>query len=110
MVNIDTDSNVLYECLAILNSFLISFPKSNDVYTIFKSEIESRLCQIIRNDFAYEKVIAISLRLLKNLVEQKITKEFKIESGILVKIADIELVACLAQFAAQDEALATRLA
>ena len=36
MVTPDTDELVLYECLAILNSFLIQFSKANDVFQVFK--------------------------------------------------------------------------
>lgn len=33
------DPLILYECLAILNSFLIQFKKSNDVFSVFKADI-----------------------------------------------------------------------
>lgn len=32
LINVDTDPLVLYECIAILNSFLINFPDALEVF------------------------------------------------------------------------------
>lgn len=96
------DPLILYECLAILNSFLIQFKKSNDVFSVFKADIQKKLNLVIRNacekhpDPAHQKVTEISLRLLKNLVHQTIITDFEINSGVLAAIPDTELIACLA--------------
>lgn len=37
-LKVSTDRSVLYECLAILNSFLIGFPQANPVFCIYKDD------------------------------------------------------------------------
>ena len=56
-----------------------------------------------------DKVIEMTLRLLKNLLEQKIFLQFCLQEGLLNRIADVELVSSLAPYSKDDKTLAIRL-
>ncbi len=49
------------------------------------------------------------MRLLKNLLDAKVIKKFRLKSGSLTKIPDIELVASLAWCSEDDELLSRRI-
>lgn len=52
-------------------------------------------------------MIEISLRLLRNLIDQKIIQTFELKNGILNNISDLELISRLARFTKdEDEILA----
>lgn len=104
-----TDPDVLYECLVILNSFLIDFPPAIDVLKTFKSKLETNLEKFISTD--HEKIVEIGLRITRNLIKHKILNTCKIEAGILNKIRDLDLVASLAPFSSKsDTEIVQRLA
>lgn len=43
LVSADADTQILYECLVILNSFLIKFPKAYDTFVAYKDELVTKL-------------------------------------------------------------------
>ena len=48
LVSAETDPLILYECLVILNSFLIKFPKAHDTFVTYKDELVTKLQAIFK--------------------------------------------------------------
>ncbi len=102
------DPESLYECLVILNSFMIDFPAASYVFLIFKLELQAKLEIILKSDS--QKVAEIGLRLTRNLIKHKILSSVKIERGVMSRVRDIDLVASLASFVEpEDTDLVARL-
>jgi len=86
----------LYECLAIVNSFLIDLPDANKKFGVSNSELKSKLEQILQVESA--KVVEIALRLIRNIISRGVLDSVEIPKGVMSKVRDIELVASLARF------------
>ena len=87
---------MLYECLAIVNSFLIDLPDAHKKFGVSNSELKSKLEQILQVQSA--KVVEIALRLIRNLISRGVLDSVEIPKGVMSKVRDIELVASLARF------------
>jgi hypothetical protein len=87
---------VLYECLAILNSFIIDLPAATNSFAINKLELKKKLEQIMLANST--KVVDIVLRLSRNLLRREIFESLRIPKGVMSKVRDIDLVASLAHF------------
>ena len=83
----DPDANIIYECLVILNSFLIDFPDAIDVFHVFAQEIKQSIHNILYNQISLmaDRLNEMTLRLIRNLVESDIIDSVYIPSGVLAK-------------------------
>lgn len=110
MSQLDQDLNQeeVYECIAILNSFLIDLPEAINLFAIHNMELKNKIEKIMMSDSI--RVVDIVLRLSRNLLNSKLLENLKIPKGILSKVRDIDLVASLAQFVdSEDTDVVTRL-
>jgi hypothetical protein len=83
----DRDPNMIYECLVILNSFLIDFPDAIDVFHVFAQEIKQSIHNILNNQFHLmaDRLNEMTLRLIRNLLESDIIDSIHIPSGVLAR-------------------------
>ena len=83
----DPDANIIYECLVILNSFLIDFPDAIDVFHVFAQEIKQSIHNILYTQISLmaDRLNEMTLRLIRNLVESDIIDSVYIPSGVLAK-------------------------
>ena len=103
MLASEQDPQLIYECLSILNAFLIAMPESTDVFTMHRGQLDAAMGSILSRKYQPhlkdqgDRASDMVLRLGRNLLTNKVITAFNVPPKCLMRQRDIELVASLVE-------------